>query len=98
MKTFNVLWLSCLFLFVGLGASSCSKGDNGAPDEEEPGVETDPVGTVYYENNFDAMVWGGNYITNEPGPRPAFKQDPNQNNLRVIDESVAPTESTPGTD
>lgn len=101
MKKINVLLMCCLFLIIGFGFSSCSKDSDNLPDEDPIGedpVDGDPVGTVYYENNFDKMVWGGDYIANERGPRPAFKQDPAQNNLRVIDESIDPTDSTPGTD
>lgn len=102
MRKFNVLFMFCLFLLIGFGLSSCSKdGDNIStedPIDEDPIDEGDPVGTVYFETNFNDMVWGGDYIANERGPRPYFIADPNQGGLRVIDESRDPEDSTPGTD
>jgi len=102
MRSLKVFFSFCLCLFIGIGLHSCSKdGAEGELEdliENEDDVDVDPIGTVYFETSFDAMVWGGNYITNERGLRPAFMQDPDQNNLRVIDESAEPVDSTPGTD
>lgn len=92
---------SALFVFSFLASilfcfTSCSKdGPDNIPDDEPDG---DPVGTVYFEANFDKMVWGGDYVANERGSRPFFIPDPDQNNLRVVDESREPEDSTPGTD
>src|SRR5690606_13384378 len=102
MRSLKVFFSFCLCLFIGIGLHSCSKdgAEGGLEDliENEDDVDVDPIGTVYFETRFDAMAWGGNYITNERGPRPAVMQDPDQNNLRVIDESAEPVDSTPGTD
>ena len=103
MKTFKVLLMWCIVLVVGFGLYSCSK-DNDDPieedpiEEEDPVDEGDPIGTVYYENSFDDMVWGGDYIGGADGIRGFWVRDPDQDDLRVINESREPEEVTAGTD
>lgn len=81
----RIVFLSLLTLAVILG--SCSK--------DEIDVE-DSVGTVYFEERFDKMEWGGDYIANERGLRAVYTQDEDGKN--IIDESQSPVDCAATTD
>ncbi|PRD48748.1 hypothetical protein [Sphingobacterium haloxyli] len=70
--------------------ASCSKDENDDRDVE------DPVGTVYFEERFDKMEWGGDYIANERGLRAVYIQ--NEDGKNIIDESQPPVDCAPTTD
>ena len=55
-----------------------------------------PLGTVYFEENFDKMQWGGDYVNSQSGIKGAFIKD--EDGKLIIDTSQPVGVSTDGTD
>ena len=77
---------------------SCGKEDNTPPvvEDEDDEELVDPVGTVYFEENFDKMIWGGDYLGQKVGVKGDFKRD--ANNQYIIDEDKPIAECAINTD
>ncbi|HLR38163.1 MAG TPA: BACON domain-containing protein [Chitinophagaceae bacterium] len=59
--------------------------------------DEDPLGTIYFEETFDDMVWGGDYVASEKGIRGSFMKVEEEGGS-VIDETQPITEVGDGTD
>src|SRR5690606_29497922 len=70
---------------------SCSKDKD--PIQEDEG---DAIGTVYLDEKFDKMIWGGDYVKQLTGVKGVFIRD--ENNKYIIDESKPVDECSIGSD
>lgn len=59
--------------------------------------EEDPLGTIYFEETFGEMIWGGNYVASEKGVRGGFVKAEEEDGS-IIDESQPIAEVGDGTD
>lgn len=89
----NFIVSICLVIVISFitGCVSDDDVDNG----DDNGIEN-PVGTVYLDENFNGLIWGGDYINQEPGIRGEFIRD--ENNQQIIDENAPVVEVGPNTD
>lgn len=78
---FNFIFLSALMLCL----SGCSKKDDKVHIEDDEEEVVDPAGTVYLDEKFDKMIWGSDYIQQQPGIRGVFIRD--GDNKWIVDES-----------
>lgn len=79
-----------LILFV-TSLWSCAKDEEHKDDDED-----DTIGSVYFEEDFEKMIWGGDYINQQPGVKGEFTRD--DDNRYIIDESKPVAECGINTD
>lgn len=85
MKKWNLTLKSIAVVLMAASVWSCGKDDNPPIEDEDTG---DTVGTVYFEENFEKMVWGGDYIKQEEGIRGGFLTDGDNNYIINPDEDT----------
>lgn len=94
MKKSNLTLKTIAVIVMAIMVAACSKDENPPVNDDEE--EVDAIGTVYLENNFEDMIWGGNYLAQEPGIKGDFKRD--ENNKYIIDEDAPVIEAGVNTD
>lgn len=93
-KLFLLKFMSICLLASTVCIVSCTK-DETIP-EEDVEENLDPVGTVYLDEKFDKMIWGGDYILQEPGVRGEFIRD--ADNKWINDDTQPTSEVVPNLD